>query len=981
MGEKTYMKNFKLLGVIALAAIIVFSMTGCDNGTTSPPPATPPTTPPTSPPTPPPTLESISAVFAKTTAITESTPLNDLKSNLTVTAYYSNKVTETVDAAEYTLSGILLAPRSMVAVSYAKNGITKTTKFLVMPNGLTPANVNGFYAEDGVYDIIEYDGRKNVIKIDGVKAQETSVRYFLEDYLGLGITVNFSAEVMREGTDGYLPWQINHIPENSTIAAEWEATADVWYPLSGELTIPYFVSQYPELYMYLYSINPENTTYYIVNPTVTIVTDSALDRISAEYTPTGTVMPDRPLNDLKSNLTVTGHYSNNTTKNISVNEYTLSGALTVPESTITVSYTKDGVTTTTTFTVTVSPIPELTGTVSISGTAKVFETLTANTGSLNGSGTITYQWKRGTANIGVNSSMYFPQTADIGSPITVTVTRSGYSGSITSGPTAAVVPATLDVINVLDYGVVSGSGDSTDAIQAAIDAAQDGDTIYFPNGVYFVSKQITLKSEITLKGESQNGAVLEVPYKSQGIDGNGSLVHIPPMASNIEIANLTFFGNDGFPVEYVIHIENADNIKIHHVTIKNFDQNVQDKVMKGIDVVDRASNIEVSNCAMDSLGPMYIYGGGVQFNGYVTGIVIQDNVFTNMGRGGIFVANSCTDIIIRRNIVTGLKRISDPENAMDGIMGIELWGGPQQYCERAVVEDNEIDYWMSISGSNIAVRRNIIGKNAVGKNYVALEANGKNHIFTDNVLTKHKAGIGIWGNEEDFYFSYSYFGRNSARDMSWIGMLIASPWKNTDSRKHRYLYFKDCEFIGTTGTDGEGSGVGFWTTSEYITFDNCRMNENAGLGVRFSDYADVNNTDHISFVDCTIKDNNGAFFYPWGEGNHTNYTAIEFQNLTISGNLLSNETFEEKPFINVKPVAVINGPATGNVGQPLSFRSDSIDPDGSIGHILWDLDDGIPLNDNVVTHTYTKAGTYKVSLIVWDNEGRGSIAEKTVVIR
>jgi len=35
------MKNFKLLGVIALAAVIVFSMTGCDNGTT-----TQPTTPP-----------------------------------------------------------------------------------------------------------------------------------------------------------------------------------------------------------------------------------------------------------------------------------------------------------------------------------------------------------------------------------------------------------------------------------------------------------------------------------------------------------------------------------------------------------------------------------------------------------------------------------------------------------------------------------------------------------------------------------------------------------------------------------------------------------------------------------------------------------------------------------------------------------------------------------------------------------------------
>jgi hypothetical protein len=83
--------------------------------------------------------------------------------------------------------------------------------------------------------------------------------------------------------------------------------------------------------------------------------------------------------------------------------------------------------------------PALTGTVNIIGTPMVDERLEADTGSLNGSGTISYQWKRdGTINIGANSGSYTVTADDIGSTITVTVTRSGYSGSVASAATTPV---------------------------------------------------------------------------------------------------------------------------------------------------------------------------------------------------------------------------------------------------------------------------------------------------------------------------------------------------------------------------------------------------------------------------------------------------------------------------------------------------------------------------------------------------------------
>ena len=94
-------------------------------------------------------------------------------------------------------------------------------------------------------------------------------------------------------------------------------------------------------------------------------------------------------------------------------------------------------------------LPVLNGTVSITGTAQVGQTLTANTTALEGSGDISYQWKRNGTNIETNSNIHTVKTEDLGSTITVTVTRSGNSGSVTSNPTAAVIlPALTGTVSI-----------------------------------------------------------------------------------------------------------------------------------------------------------------------------------------------------------------------------------------------------------------------------------------------------------------------------------------------------------------------------------------------------------------------------------------------------------------------------------------------------------------------------------------------------
>jgi hypothetical protein len=89
--------------------------------------------------------------------------------------------------------------------------------------------------------------------------------------------------------------------------------------------------------------------------------------------------------------------------------------------------------------------PLLTGSVNITGFAKIGGELTANTGSLAGSGTIHYQWhisgsRNGTyADIsGATTGTYTPLANDVGKYLKVTVTREGYSGSVTSPATDAI---------------------------------------------------------------------------------------------------------------------------------------------------------------------------------------------------------------------------------------------------------------------------------------------------------------------------------------------------------------------------------------------------------------------------------------------------------------------------------------------------------------------------------------------------------------
>ena len=115
----------------------------------------------------------------------------------------------------------------------------------------------------------------------------------------------------------------------------------------------------------------------------------------------------------------------------------------------------------------------LAGTVSITGSAAVGQTLTAVTAGITSTtpGALTYQWKRGATDIGAGST-YVITASDIGQTITVTVSAANYAGSPTS-------PATGTVVNSPGAAVTTAAAEAskthnTITVTAAVAAVNPG---------------------------------------------------------------------------------------------------------------------------------------------------------------------------------------------------------------------------------------------------------------------------------------------------------------------------------------------------------------------------------------------------------------------------------------------------------------------------------------------------------------------------
>ena len=102
-----------------------------------------------------------------------------------------------------------------------------------------------------------------------------------------------------------------------------------------------------------------------------------------------------------------------------------------------------------------------------------------------------------------------------------------------------------------------------------------------------------------------------------------------------------------------------------------------------------------------------------------------------------------------------------------------------------------------------------------------------------------------------------------------------------------------------------------------------------------------------------------------------NKTSTDTVTVTISEN------------VNNSPTANPGGPYEGIVGETMTFNgSGSSDSDGSIVEYQWNFGDSIVSTESgsSVTHIYSAAGTFTMSLVVKDDDGASSSAATTTVV-
>ena len=159
---------------------------------------------------------------------------------------------------------------------------------------------------------------------------------------------------------------------------------------------------------------------------------------------------------------------------------------------------------------------------------------------------------------------------------------------------------------------------------------------------------------------------------------------------------------------------------------------------------------------------------------------------------------------------------------------------------------------------------------------------------------------------------------------------------------------------------------------------------NTPLSVNFSSGGSLD-------LDGTIA----SYFWDFGDGatstsanpQHT-YTVLgEYvATLTVTDNLGSSTTNTaavDAKAPNQNPVAKFKvDPPTGQAPLSVTLTSDgSYDPDGALGNFEWHFSDGGNYFGRTAFHTFSRPGTYTISLTVFDDRGGSGTSEQSIVVQ
>jgi hypothetical protein len=166
------------------------------------------------------------------------------------------------------------------------------------------------------------------------------------------------------------------------------------------------------------------------------------------------------------------------------------------------------------------------------------------------------------------------------------------------------------VRNVINYGATPDNSTDNDAtaIQSAINASSVGDSVYIPAGNFHLKTALSVKSGVTLSGESKTTTHLFAHATALRV------ITIPSGASNINIENLHITCDKSVTYNMGIEISTKSGSNAYRIAIRNVD--IDTFEMRGINV-RQAHHVYIENCHMHDATNL---GDG----GYGYGITLND---------------------------------------------------------------------------------------------------------------------------------------------------------------------------------------------------------------------------------------------------------------------------------------------------------------------------------------------------------------------
>ena len=505
-------------------------------------------------------------------------------------------------------------------------------------------------------------------------------------------------------------------------------------------------------------------------------------------------------------------------------------------------------------------------------------------------------------------------------------------------------------------GDIRPEGRDSASIAAAIQQAAPGDTIRLPAGKFEITEPIQVKSGVKLVGAGQDKTCI--------VYGGTKPISMMRIADcqDVEVAHLTLDGQDNPLVRDGMTGGNSRHLFIHHVTFCNLGKD-STSFSHGIIFSGHNPTMEggvtdsiISDCRFQRSGLKAKYGGGIRLawgSGYNR---VERNVIHDTGRGGIFGDHS-SDLVIRHNQVSG--------SGGEGL-GIEIWGG----CPRSLIEDNLVDHWISVDqGNQTAVRRNVVGTDDGTLKGYGIEIIASDIVVTDNVVNRG-ASIGLSVSNKPKKNNV-FWGYNRIRDCAQWGAQLQG---ETGGIAHHYFY--RCDFEQTIRGDprarypqASGHGFRFNGFSREVVFEACAFRDNGGYGVQFGGQG----VDAMTFLDCVFSNNQQGMV----TGLSPDKT-IQFKETAVDGKV--GQFPPTKAFSSPPPVADFRMPPMICAGVTAEFACGSKSGAGDIVERLWDFNHGIAEVAANPCHTFDRPGKYRVTLIVWDNAGRGARAEKVIEV-